>query len=47
MNELSAEDRKRIVAALAEGNSMRAVIRVAKSHSYDVKHIASDYFDEE
>jgi transposase len=29
MNKLSTEERKRIIAALVEGNSMRAVARMA------------------
>jgi len=29
MNKLSKEERKRIIAALVEGNSMRAVARMA------------------
>ena len=39
MNKLSAEDQKRVVAALVEGNSLRAVTRMTGVHRTTVMNL--------
>jgi IS1 family transposase len=42
MNKLSAEERKRVVAALVEGNSLRAVTRMTDVHRTTVMKLLCD-----
>jgi hypothetical protein len=42
MNKLSTEERKRVVAALAEGNSLRAVTRMTGVHRTTVMKLLCD-----
>jgi transposase len=42
MNKLSTEDRKRVVAALVEGNSLRAVTRMTGVHRTTILKLLLD-----
>ena len=42
MNKLSTEERKRVVAALVEGNSLRAVTRMTGVHRTTIMKLQCD-----
>jgi transposase len=42
MNKLNAEERKRVVAALVEGNSLRAITRMTGVHRTTIQKLLVD-----